>query len=194
MSTAPPAPPPSDVRLMTAEQFAVADGLPEPCELILGKVIELSRPSAGHGEVAAQIVFLLKTHARKNRSGRVVSNDSGVITRRGPDSVRGPDVMFYTADQVPEGPLPRIGYLDFPPKLVIEVKPFTEYWPQLLAKAGEYLQAGVAVVVLADPQTESLRVLRMDGSVAQLEASDTLVLPEIEPTMELSVAEMFQID
>jgi hypothetical protein len=42
------------------------------------------------------------------RLGRVLTNDSAVITERGP-AVRGADVCFYRYETLPRGPLPK-GY------------------------------------------------------------------------------------
>ena len=53
--------------------------------------------------------------------GHVVSNDSGVVTERDPDTVRGADVAFYSYGRVPPGPFPR-GYLAVAPELVFEVR------------------------------------------------------------------------
>jgi hypothetical protein len=36
----------------------------------------------------------------------VLSNDTGVVTERGPDTVRGADISFYSYARVPKGPLP----------------------------------------------------------------------------------------
>ena len=49
---------------------------------------------------------ILGNHVYDNDLGRVLSNDSGVITERGPDTVRGADVCFYSFVRVPKGPLP----------------------------------------------------------------------------------------
>ena len=40
----------SKPKLMTAEQFRVCETLPEYCELVKGKVVEMNRPSPRHGQ------------------------------------------------------------------------------------------------------------------------------------------------
>ena len=35
--------------------------------------------------------------------GRVVTNDSGIVTQRDPDTVRGADVAYYSYARLPKG-------------------------------------------------------------------------------------------
>ena len=46
--------------------------------------------------------------------GHILINDSGIITRRNPDSVRGADVFYISFIRMPRGTLPQ-SYLDVPP-------------------------------------------------------------------------------
>lgn len=80
--------------LITAEQFARRPDPGYPEELVKGKIVTMPPPGFRHGEICAQIAFLLKLAIQDTERGRVLSNDSGVVTERGPDSVRGPDVSF----------------------------------------------------------------------------------------------------
>ena len=70
----------------------------------------MNMPAPRHGEICGNTVHILKSYLDTNDIGRVVSNDSGVITERDPDTVRGADVGFYSYKQIPKGPL-REGYL-----------------------------------------------------------------------------------
>ncbi len=84
-------------------------------------------------------------------------NRSGVVTQRGPDTVRGPDVSFCSFARVPKGAEP-IGYPAAPPELAFEVLSPSDRWPDLVAKAGEYLKAGVEMVCVVDPEKETIVV------------------------------------
>src|SRR5207247_6258383 len=95
-----------------------------------------------HGEICVKVVRILGRFLDDNDVGHLVSNDSGVVTERDPDTVRGGDVAFYSYERVPRGPLPR-GYLQVVPELVFEVRSPTDRWGQILTKVGEYLEAGV---------------------------------------------------
>ena len=95
--------------LMTAEEFGQRPDSGSPEELVQGKVIDLAPPDRRHGYVCGQAYFLLRLFVEAHDLGRVMSNDSGVITERGPDTVRGADVAYYSYDRLPRGPLPK-GY------------------------------------------------------------------------------------
>src|SRR4051812_35263035 len=84
---------------MTAEEFYEWVHRPENTdrwfELVRGEVIELPPPNKRHGVVTANVARILGNHTLAQAAGYVVSNDSGVIIERSPDTVRGPDVAVY---------------------------------------------------------------------------------------------------
>jgi Uma2 family endonuclease len=135
--------------LLTAEAYAHLPDRGKPTELIRGRVVEMNVPAPRHGEICVNVIALLHPHIRANKLGRLVSNDSGVLTERGPDTVRGADLAFYSYSRVPPGPLPR-GYLGVVPELVFEVRSPTDRWGKMYAKVSEYLAAGVSVVCVLD--------------------------------------------
>src|SRR3989337_2404935 len=107
--------------LMTAEDYAdLPDPHGYPTELVKGVLITMAPPRPRHGEICVQIVYLLRKYLDDHPIGRVLSNDSGVITEREPDTVRGADIAYYSYDRVPKGPLPA-GLLDVAPDVVFEV-------------------------------------------------------------------------
>jgi Uma2 family endonuclease len=118
-------------------------------------------------------------------------NDSGVITERGPDTVRGADVAFYTYARAPKGPLPE-GYLPVVPERVVEVVSPSDRWPKVLAKVAEYLGAGVSVVVVLDGERTSAMVFHDDGTTRTLSADDELTLPDLLPGFSVVVRRFFE--
>lgn len=101
-------------RRLTAEEFFEFCSLPENEELHFeledGEIIELLRPVVPHGVVCGNLAYLLGAYVRKRRRGYVCSNDTGVVWKRDPDTVRGPDVlpflttMFRSMDCQKSGP------------------------------------------------------------------------------------------
>src|SRR5437763_12700644 len=120
-------------------------------------------PRPRHGEICARTVRILGNRAEEGDLGRVLSNDTGVVTERGPDTVRGADVSFYSFARVPKGPLPD-RYLDTPPDLVVEVLSPSDRWLKVLAKVAEYLDAGTTVVLVLDDQRRLAHLYRADGT------------------------------
>jgi Uma2 family endonuclease len=166
----------AETPLLTAEEFAELPDNGQKMELVRGRIVYVNVPYPRHGEICATIARRLGNFAEERKLGRVISNDSGVITERGPDTVRGMDVAFYSYQRVPPGPLPQ-GYLKVVPDLIFEVRSPSDRWPKILAKMAEYLDAGVPVVCIADQQTESVHVYQAEESVRIFTSDQELHLP-----------------
>jgi Uma2 family endonuclease len=178
--------------LLTAEEYRLLPDNGRPTELIQGRVVEMNMPAPRHGYFCANITEVLSGFVRQHDLGRVMSNDSGVITHRGPDTVRGADVCYYSYIRLPKGPLPE-GYLPVTPELVLEVRSPTDRWPRVLSKVVEYLDAAVLVVCVLDPQTETLTVYQADEIQRVLTADDELSLPELlGPEFRVPVRRFFE--
>ena len=137
--------------LITVEEFVARPDAGYPQELLRGRIARRTSPGPRHGQICSQVVYLLRRLLDERDLGHVLSNDSGVITERNPDTMRGADVAFYSYASVPRGQLPS-GYLEVAPELVLEVRPPGDRWSEIYSKAGEYTHAGVAAVVVLDDQ------------------------------------------
>lgn len=177
--------------LLSAEQFAERPDPGYPEELIRGEVVPMPMPKPRHGHVCNKAGRILGNFVEEHRLGWVFSNDTGVITQRGPDTVRGADVAFYRYDRLPAGELPD-HYPDAAPDLVIEVVSPSDRWPKVLAKVAEYLEAGVTVVVVLDGEPPSAQVYRPDRPAAVLGPDDELTLPDLLPGFSVGVRRFFE--
>jgi Uma2 family endonuclease len=129
---------------------------------------------------------------RERKLGRVIGNDSGVVTERQPDTVRGPDVAYYSYGRVPAGRLRRRGYLDIAPDLAIEVKSVFDRWKDLEEKVAEYFKPGVLVACIVDPDTDSVQVRYPDQATRVFQRDEDLVLPEVLADFHVTVRELFE--
>ena len=75
--------------LLTAEQFAARPDPGYPEELVRGRIVPMSMPKPRHGEICNKAGRIFGNWAEDRDLGRVLSNDTGVITERGSDTVRG---------------------------------------------------------------------------------------------------------
>jgi Uma2 family endonuclease len=177
--------------LITAEQFAQRPDPGYPEELVRGRIVPMPMPKPRHGEICNKAGRILGNFAEDRDLGRVLNNDAGVITERGPDTVRGADVSFYSYVRVPKGPLPD-RYLDIPPDLVVEVLSPSDRWPKVLAKVAEYLDAGTTVVVVLDDERRLAHVYRADGAPRLLAAEDELSIPDLLGDFHVLVGRFFE--
>ncbi|WP_435009417.1 Uma2 family endonuclease [Tundrisphaera lichenicola] len=177
--------------LMTAQEFGRRPDPGHPEELVQGRIVDLPPPDRRHGYVCSRANYLLKIFLDGRDLGRVMSNDSGVITERNPDTVRGADVAFYSYARLPKGPLPS-GYGPEVPELVFEVRSSSDRWREILEKVAEYLKAGVLVVVVLDPEPQVAHVFGVDEPPRKLGATDELTLPGILEGFQVRVGRFFE--
>ncbi|MEO6810028.1 MAG: Uma2 family endonuclease [Isosphaeraceae bacterium] len=178
-------------RLITAEEFLDMDLGEGFHELVRGEVIEVPPPKHPHGRVCMKIGYRLEFYGRESGYGYVLSNDTAVVTERGPDTVRGADLMFYSKARLPESRLDDSA-LDIVPDLVVEVVSPGNRASEIRSKIHEYLNAGVFMVWIAYPQRRTLVIYRRDDPIPiTLTEADTLDnLPEL-PGFRCPVAEFF---
>lgn len=177
--------------LMTIEEFAQRPDPGYPEELVRGRIIALTLPRPPHGKICNKVGRLLGNFADEHDLGHVLSNDTGIITARDPDTIRGADVAYYSYARVPKGPLPK-DYLPVPPDLVVEVRSPSDRWRDVLAKVADYLGAGVRLVVVLDPDPETAHLFHADQPVQILTADDDLTLPGVLEGFRVPVRRFFE--
>jgi Uma2 family endonuclease len=178
--------------LMTAEQYmALPDSFDGPTELVKGELVTMPPPFPRHGEICFRIAFLLGTHLDRHATGRVLTNDPSMVTERGPDTVRGPDVAYYSFQRIPKGPLPQ-GLLPVAPDLVFEVRSPNDRWSELHTKVAEYLNVNVKAVCLVDDDTRTTYAFYADREPQVLKAEDDFTLPDVLGDFCVKVARFFE--
>jgi Uma2 family endonuclease len=177
-------------KLLTAEEYGELPDLGRPTELVRGLIVEMNVPYPRHGQVCAQIAYLLRRYLEDHDIGHVVTNDSGVVVERGPDTVRGPGVTFISYQKAAKGPLPR-KYFDVAPELLFEVRSPDDRWGKILQKVGEYLTAGTEVVCVVDPDSETVQLHFADKPSETLSGNDELSFPNLLPGFKVPIQRFF---
>ena len=177
-------------KLLTAEEYGQMPDDGRLTELVRGTIFEMNRPFTSRGDFPSRINDLLSQFVEQKRLGRVVSGDAGMVTQRDPDTVRGPDVAFYSYQRIPRGSLPN-GYWPASPELVSEIRPENDYWKNILQKVAEYLNANVLTVVVIDPERQQAH-LDSDNETTVLDATDLLTFPDGLPGFEGVIGQLFE--
>ncbi len=180
---------PPKSKLLTAAEFA-ARHENDRAELVDGVVVELPMPEYSHGKLCLLLGGAILNWITEHDLGTAASNDAFIRTRTDPDRVRGPDVCYYSYKRLPRGS-EELPVMTIPPDLVVEVRSPTDRWNSVLAKAAEYLAAGVTAVVLVNPQTQSVVVYRDEQDAATFGRADTLTVPDVLPGFTFPVARLF---
>jgi Uma2 family endonuclease len=182
-------------RLLTAEEFYDFCHLPENrdrhFELERGEVVEMSRPTIPHGVVCSNVNYVLSSYVRLRRRGYVCGNDAGIIWERGPDTVRGPDIVLF--DEVKRfAELPK-KWAEQPPRLIVEVRSSNDRWPKLLRRAAQFLRWGTAIVWVVDTEDTTVTVLRPNQIQQVFEENEELIGGDELPDFRCPVAEFFSM-
>lgn len=146
-------------RRVTVEEFLAMDFGDARAELEDGLIYMMAGGSEEHARIAANILVFLGPRLR-GTGCRPYGSD--FATRTGERSVRLPDVSVYCND--PAAPGNERKQLLGDPRVVFEVlSPSTASHDQK-TKLAEYRGlAGIKEVVLVDPQTERVRLVRRTG-------------------------------
>ncbi|UCC71925.1 MAG: Uma2 family endonuclease [Gemmatimonadota bacterium] len=162
----------SGAKLMTAEELLRDQPPHKRSELVRGRLVVREPAGGRHGAVANEIAYHLTGHVKAGSLGRVYTAETGFKIESDPDTVRAPDVAFIVKERLPEEE-PK-GYPAYAPDLVVEVLGAEDRPGEVLAKVGEWLNAGVSLVWVVDPERRAARVYRADGSVSLLEPGAAL--------------------
>jgi Uma2 family endonuclease len=178
-------------RAITAEEFARMPKLPDgsKVELVRGELVKVCRPGFQHGLRQLRIGALLDDFGRAKRHGRATV-ETGVVTQLGPDTVRGPDVSYWSAERLPLDQEPS-GYPTVAPDLCVEVLSPSNRGPAIREKMAEYFQRGVHMVWIVDPEDRTVAVYRSLDEGRILHDPATLRADDVLPGFSCQVSDLF---
>jgi Uma2 family endonuclease len=177
--------------LMTAEEFA---GLPQPAdgsrqELVRGRIVTRPPPGFRHGEVQLAIGTILRQFVRANQLGRVTV-ESGLRTESDPDTVRGPDVAFWSKERLPLDQKPAV-YPEVAADLCVEVLSPHVTRARMNTKIREYFARGVRLLWVVDPEQQTVTIYGKPGEGRVVWDDATLTGEDVLPGFTCPVAEFF---
>jgi len=186
-------PTPAKSFLLTAADLAVLPSElsqgPVRYELEDGTLIIMPVPGDPHGAIQLRLGAALYTQGEERGHGKAWS-EVGVILKRNPDGVVGPDACFVVTSRLPVVTSPE-GFLETIPDIVAEIRSKNDSVAELLRKKDRYLAAGVRVVWLVDPLLRTVTVCGAGQPPAELrEPADLLAEPFI-PGFCLPLAKLF---
>lgn len=182
-------------KLMTAEEFYDFANRPENrdrhFELEEGEVVEVSRPGDRHGTVCGLVAYILIGYTMAIKRGHVTTNDTGIVLKRDPDTVRGADVALYL-EKVKFKQLKR-NYQDRLPKLVVEVLSPNDRQGRMQKRINQFLEKGVAMAWLVDPDAETLTISQPKRQAILLERDEEVSGLRVLPGFTCKVSDFFAV-
>ena len=188
----PPAPAPGPWKATDVERFP-DDGY--RYEIWHGELVRMAPAGGRHGECEANLVAALRQQTRA--LGRVYTGDTGFVLREDRDELVSPDVAFVRHERLPS-PAERISYLRVVPDLVVEIRSPNDSDAEVGAKLSLYLEVGVPLVWIVDPQKQTVEEVRAsagglsDSRLMRADAGDVLEGGDLVPGFRLSLADLFE--
>ena len=159
-------------------------------ELIDGKLVEKNVGTLASW-VGGEINRLLGNFCHEHRVGWVFNAEASYqcFSDR-PNLVRKPDVSFVRLGRLPKEEIPE-GHTGIPPDLAVELVSPKDLFYEVDRKTSEYLQAGVRLVWVANPDTRIVYIYRKDGSIVGLREADELTGGDVLPGFRCRVRDLF---
>jgi len=124
-------------------------------------------------------------------SGKVFGAETGFFVARDPDTVLAPDIAFIRADRLPP-PEDLIGFVPVAPDLAVEIVSPSNSETEMADTVQDYLDAGVALVVVGRPRPRTITLHAPGQPVRILSEGDVLDFGDVLPGLRLAVADIFR--
>jgi Uma2 family endonuclease len=181
--------------LMTAEEMLALPDNGMDRDLILGQLRErpMTTRCRRHARTTTRLARLLENWlvCQPMPRGEVLTGDAGFRLRRAPDTTAGIDVAYISAQlarQTPED----VSLIDGAPILAVEILSPSDTHERVVEKIELFLEAGVPVVWIVDPDLKTVTVYRPVAEPVLFNASQELSGDPDLPGFQLRVAELFE--
>ena len=182
----------TDTKLLTAEDLLRLYSKGVRGELIRGVLCETMATGQEHGETVMKLGYRMMAIIEPRKLGRLTASDSGVRLERDPDTVRDPDIAFFSAEKIPPGVRIR-GYAEVVPDLVVEIESPSDSLHEVNDKARMWLSYGVSLVWVVHLDSRTVDVHREGRRVSRLTESDILDGEDVLPGFACAVGDFFDI-
>ena len=177
-------------KLLTADDLLRLDSEGVRGELIGGVLYETMPTGYAHGKIVTKLTVLLAAFIMPRKLGSLTASDSGVWLERDPDTVREPDIAYFSAAKIPLDAMDT-GYAEVPPDLVVEITSPSTGRRETHDKALMWLSYGVDLVWVVQLDTRTVDVYQPGRAVVTLDEHDTLDGHDVLPGFTCAVSEVF---
>ena len=159
-------------------------------ELVDGQLVERHMSQLSNW-VAGRLHRFVDIFVDEHRLGWTWASAQGYVCfPDSPRKLRFPDVSYVSKKRLPEGPTSE-GYIDIAPDLAVEVVSPNDLSYEVERKVVEYLDAGVTLVWVIDPEARTVRIHRRDGSIGWLREDGELSGEGVLPGFRCRVTTIF---
>lgn len=174
----------------TLTEFEAIDSLPQNAdkilELINGEIVEKMPSNPYVSLIASKINFYFMGYVLEHDLGYVTGEAGGYhVSDR---DMFAPDVAFISKERQPE--FPETGYNPVPPDLAVEVVSPSDSYKDVAKKVRTYLQNDTRMVLVFEPETETVTVHTSDGQYT-LDINGTFDGGDVLPGFKLPLNKIF---
>ncbi len=174
-------------RQVTVDEFE-AMSLDGQWELIHGELTEVTPASSLSSRIGGRFYAQFVLQLEDKGLGWAYPADAGFILFDDRSTVRSPDAAFVSGTRLPVEPK---GFVPVAPDLVVEVLSPSDRMADALSKVAMYLDAGVALVWLVNPEQRSVTIFQPDRSIDIVHGDAILCGGAIVPGLRISLDSIF---
>ena len=158
-------------------------------ELEAGFLLSEPLPTPRHDRVRRRLEQILDAFVTRHRLGEVFG-EAGFVLARDPDTVRGPDLSFVSAERLVG--LDDTRFFEGAPDLAVEILSPSNRPYQVRAKVADYLAAGSRIVWVIDPGKRSVTTWSSILAPQSVPPDGELSGEDVLPGFRASVASLFE--
>jgi Uma2 family endonuclease len=142
------------------------------------------------GEKNSELIYQFVKWARKDKRGKVF--DSSTLFTFPNGAKRSPDVSWILNERIEKlSPAERKGFARIVPDFVLELLSPTDSLAETKAKMKEYIENGVRLGWLVDPQKKQVHIYRASGEIEILDDPGFIYGEDVLPNLKLKINEIF---
>jgi Uma2 family endonuclease len=135
-----------------------------------------------------KIIHIIATYLDEHPIGKLYGDNVGLIFPNG--NLRSPDVSFVRNEKLPGGVSP-VTFGELVPDFAVEVLSPDDRPSRVAQKIGEFLEFGVLLVWVVDPEAQTVTVYRSLSQTQQFAAKDTITADPVLPGFACLVSRFF---
>ena len=182
-----PGEPMSPARTITDEELLQLPNDGNKYEVVDGELVVSPGAGVPHEKLIIRLAVRLGGHVEANRLGTVLGSSTLYVLPSG--NKRGPDLSFVAAGRLEEPGISQV-FPQLAPDLAVEVLSPSDSPQRVLDKVGEYLEAGVRLVWVIDPENRRAVIHRALSRVEQIDAEGVLEGEEVVPHFRCRLSEI----
>jgi Uma2 family endonuclease len=179
----------SPARIITDDELLRLPDDGNRYEVVDGELVVSPGAGLRHERIVRNLVVRLASFAQERGLGEVLP--SNLLYRLPGGNRRGPDVSFIAAEKM-AALTPDTVFPELPPDLAIEVLSPYDRERRVLDKVGDYLQSGVRLVWVLDPEARSAAIYRSATKVREVDAAGVLDGEDVLPGFRCPLADLLE--